>query len=72
MSLEHIFVYSEDTPVNFNVFNESRKKNYNEDPINYNVMYERVMRTYEVFFEWLSCWFRQARFIIIYIYLQVE
>ena len=38
MSLEHIFVYSEETPVNFNIFTESRRKNYNEDPLFYNIM----------------------------------
>lgn len=53
MSLEHIFVYSEETPVNYNVFNDARRKTYNEDPNTYNILFQRVMRTYEVFFEWL-------------------
>jgi len=51
LSLESMFPYSEETPVNFNVFNEQRKKSYADDPNTYKIMYQRLMRTYEVFFE---------------------
>jgi serine/threonine-protein kinase ULK/ATG1 len=39
LTLESMFPYTEETPVNFNVFNEQRKKSYADDPNTYKLMY---------------------------------